>query len=140
MNGNGNDLRAWVDPAKGIAPEDVDRLGMVFDEPYMTLYELAEHLDCGIVPARDLVGHFINGRPPMESEFPNAYKPGGKTSGIRIPASDVEAYKARRVAGLPAPGVSGRYFTIEQLAGVLGTDADTLIASLNERFTPTLNL
>lgn len=97
------DEREWVDPRAGMTDAEIKTMADIYDEPYVTARELAEELDLYLNTVRRKID-MVDGKPSQTSEFPNAYKPAGLTSPVRIPVSDVMAYKARKVAGVKVDG------------------------------------
>lgn len=91
--------RDWVDPSGGLTHDEIKHYAKIYDEPFMEARELADHLGLYLNTVRRKID-MVDGKPSPTSEFPNAYKPAGVTSPVRIPMSDIEAYKARKVAGV----------------------------------------
>lgn len=76
----------------------------IYDEPFFTVPEAADELNLRQKQLYTLLAFDQEtGRPGPNSEFPNAYKKlPHKNAEIRIPQSDIQAYKRRRVLGEPA--------------------------------------
>ena len=70
----------------------------IYDEPFMTLRQTAAHLRLSVLQVRRAVAiDPTTGNPGPNSAFPHAYKATpGRTSPVRIPRRDVDAFKMQQ--------------------------------------------
>ena len=83
-----------------------EELIFLFNQGFKYVPALAEELGIPVNTIYEMIGFDSElGRPKDGSEFPNAFKerPGSRTARIRIPDSDVRAFKIKAVKGTGSP-------------------------------------
>jgi len=98
-----------MQPVTKEQPTDKELLA-IWDEDFMYVQALASHLGMAVNTVRQMIDFDpVTQKPRKGSEFPSSYKERPiMTARIRIPLSDIEAYKLRCLRG-------GSYFNLGKI-------------------------